>query len=181
MARAGRKRKNVKREPNGRASRKGDIRVTFDYGTDRARLKFENYGTDGADAIGRAYVAGLLGDDADALRDTARKICRAYWPMLVVGPHSCTLADKSGGVNDNFDAERIKAREEWLTRILRTVDHMGRSYRACFDDLVVDVHPDSGPLWLESLIWHKKHGRDPALVDVQRLAKAIDGLRAVMS
>lgn len=180
MARAGRKRKNAKREPNGRASRKGVMRVTFDQGTDRARLKMELYGTEGADAIGRAYVAGLLGADADALRDTARKICRAYWPMLAVGPHSCTLADRSGGGSN--DSGRIKAREEWLSRTLATVDKMDtkRTYRAAFDDLVVDVHPDSGPAWVDSLIWHKKHGKEAPLSEVVKLAKALDALRKVM-
>jgi hypothetical protein len=184
MARAGRKRKNVNREPNGRRSRKGEMRVTFDQGTSRAQLKMGQYGTQGADPIGRAWAMGLLGEDADALRDTARRIFSAYWPMLAVGPYSCTLADKtSGGTNDNYDSEAIKRREDWLARTLITVDKMDthRAIRAAFDDLIIDHHPDFGPKWLDSLIWHKAHGKVAPTRDIAMLEKALMGLRKVMS
>ncbi len=179
MSRAGRKkRNNVKREPNGRA-----IRVLFDHGTSRAQMKFEQYGTDGADAIGRAYQAGLLGPEADAIRDTARKIARAYWPMLEIGSYNCTLNERQGGANDNpedFDG-RIKAREQWLTGILRTVDRMGRAHRKAFDDLVIEVHPDSGPKWLERMIYAKKRTEGFDALDAVSLKMAIEAVRKIMA
>lgn len=175
MAR-GRKRKNVKREPNGRPSRKGEVRIQFDHGTARAQMKFKQYGTDGADAIGRAYQAGLLGENADVLRDTARKIARAYWPMLEVGSYRCTLNDSFGGSNDNTDHERAKRREEWLTGVVRQADAMGREYRRAFDELVIDVHPDSGPVWLDRIIYARKHRSEITPNDAARLMMAINAL-----
>lgn len=175
----GRKRKQGKREANGRLSRVGEVR--FDTGTARAKLKFEQYGTDGADAIGRAYQAGLLGEHGDAIRDTARKVFRAYWPMLEIGAYRCTLSDPSGA-NDNLtDPERIKAREEWLTSILRRVDRMGHTSRKAFDSLVIDVHPDQGPKWLDSLIWHRKHAKPYPTSDAQWLTLAIDAINEIMA
>lgn len=187
MSKAGRKRKAGKREPNGRLSRIDVPR--FDTGTDRARLKFSQYGTEGADAIGRAHAHGLLGPDADNLRDTARKIARAYWPMLEVGSYRCTLNDGSGGANDNSDetaedrSARIKRREEWLSRTLRTVDVMdtARRHRSAFDGLVIDVHPDSGPRWLDAIIWAKGHGREPLASDLAILERAKAALVEVMT
>ncbi|WP_375178055.1 hypothetical protein [Sphingobium yanoikuyae] len=176
----GRKRKAGKREPNGRISRVDQPR--FDTGTARAQMKFKQYGTDGADAIGRAYQAELLGEHADAIKDTARKIAKAYWPMLEIGTYRCTLSDPTGA-NDNFDHDRMKAREEWLTDILRKVDRMGRTTRAAFDALVIDVHPDSGPKWLDSLIWHRAHKPKEPLPpsDHAMLGLAIDAVREVMA
>lgn len=178
MAR-GRKRKAGKREPNGRISRA--IQPKFDLGTSRAHMKFKQYGTDGADAIGRAYQAGLLGEQADAIKDTARKIAKAYWPMLEIGSYRCTLSDPSGA-NDNFDHDRIKAREEWLTEILRRVDRKGRAARNAFDALVIDVHPDTGPNWLDSIIWHRSHKPASPLPerDMTMLNLAIDAVREVI-
>ncbi|MCB4862340.1 hypothetical protein K7W03_22370 [Sphingobium sp. PNB] len=180
MARAGRKRKQGKREANGRLSRQGEVR--FDTGTARAKLKFEQYGTDGADAIGRAYQAGLLGENGDAIRDTARKVFRAYWPMLEIGGYRCTLSNPTGGSNDNHDdPARIKAREEWLTSILRRVDRMGHTTRRAFDTLVIDVHPDQGPKWLDSLIWHRKHHKPYPASDEAWLNLAVDAINEIMA
>jgi hypothetical protein len=180
MAR-GRKRKQAKREPNGKPSRKGQVRMQFDHGTARAKLKFDQYGTDGADAIGRAYQAGLLGENADAIRDTARKIARAYYPMMEVGPTRCALNDNFGDPNDNSDHERIKARETWLSGILRSVDAMSREHRRSFDELVIDRHPDSGPPWLERLIYARKHSSREPLPDLVRLELAMHAIARVMS
>lgn len=176
----GRRRRAGKREPNGRLSRIGEPR--FDTGTARASMKFKQYGTDGADAIGRAYQAGLLGEHADAIKDTARRIAKAYWPMMEIGSYRCTLSDPTGA-NDNSDSDHIKARERWLTDILRRVDRMGQAYRRAFDALVIDVHPDYGPKWLDSLIWHRQHKpADPVPAHhMAMLGMAIDAMREVMA
>lgn len=176
MAR-GRKRKHGKREPNGRISRQGQPR--FDHGTERMQVKFKQFGTDGADAIGRAYQAGLLGENADVLRDTARKIARAYWPMLEVGSYRCTLNDSFGGSNDNVDHDRVKRREEWVTRITAAVDALGQPHRRAFDGLVIDIHPDSGPVWLDRIIASRKARQEIGLADAAQLKMAIEALEKV--
>ena len=109
MARRGRPRKAGKRTASGRLKAQP---VTFDKGTERTQDKFSVYGADGSDAIGRAYVMGLLGADSNGhptsealdLRNLARKIHRAYWPMLAVGREkSCLGLDINGqAVNDNL-------------------------------------------------------------------------------
>lgn len=161
MARTGRKPKPGKRINGGRHSRAGVPSVIFDKGTDKARDKFSVYGQDGSDAIGRAYIAGLLGDNASIVRDYARKVFRAYWPMLAVGPIGCAIGDKTWGSNDNDGRDYLIDRERWLTDTLRRIDRMGRPTRKAFDQLVIEINPDEGPAWLESLIWHKRHDRSP--------------------
>ena len=174
----GRKRKAGKREANGRIQRPS---VVFDQGSDRTRAKFSVFGQDGSDAIGRAYVAGLLGDDGLNLRNAARSVFRAYWPMMVVGRYQCAIADKSGGAvnDDDPSTDRIKAREEWLTDTLRMVDRMGRDTRRAFDQLVIDINPDEGPSWLDSIIWHRQHGREPDRAHEALLERALEPLRII--
>ncbi len=178
MAR-GRKRKTAKREPSGKLSRAGVPRMAFDAGTDQTRIKIAMYGTNGTDPIGRAWTHGLLGDDADAIRDTARKIARAYWPMLEVGSYRCTLADSAAGYWRE-QSEADKRRELWLADTLRRVDRMGIATRRAFDGLVIDPNPDTGPAWLDSLIWHKLHKRDMPAQHMASLAKALDAITEIM-
>ena len=183
MAKAGRKRKNGQRTVAGQLSRKGKPAVAFDQGSDHTKAKVAIYGTDGADAIGRAFRAGLLGDDAQNLRDTARMIARAYWPMLEVGHINCSIGDRTGGGDalDEAAQERALNREQWLTKTLARVDHMdtARRHRRAFDQLCIDVQPDSGPSWLDSIIWHKQRHKDAPIADTQRLALALKALEEV--
>jgi len=175
MAR-GRKRKNGPRTASGRLSRAA---ITYDRGTTRTADKFSVYGQDGSDAIGRAYVAGLLGDDGLNLRNAARSVFRAYWPMMAVGRYQCAIGDKTGANDDDLSPERRKAREEWLTSTLRMIDRMGLPYRRAFDQLVINIHPDEGPAWLDSLIWHAKRRSDPDPRDMAMLAKALEPLSII--
>ena len=63
MARTGRKRApGRKRLPNGRQSRAGVVQL-FDRGSEWVQKMREKYGQDYSSALGRAYAAGLLGDD----------------------------------------------------------------------------------------------------------------------
>jgi hypothetical protein len=175
------KAKRRKREPNGRLSRKGMPRSPIDKGTERAQEKMARYGQEGADAIGRAYMAGLLGENRDALKDTARKVFRAYWPMLAVGSYKCALNDAQGSANYNYDREALIARERWLTGILRQIDRLGAIERRLFDELVININPDHGPAWLDSLIWHKAHNKEPDPLDVKRLETAISALNHIVA
>lgn len=133
----------------GRRDKSGKLRpiIMPDRGNDRTAAKRDQFGTDGGDAIGRAYRSGLLGEDGQRLMQTARSIHRAYWPMFGVGAVGCTLGERSGGSgHDNLERER------WLTKTIFSIDAMGRDHRKAFDELVLDFNPDYGPHWLDTLI-----------------------------
>jgi len=150
MARKRKKGDNRKRTQSGQLSRAGMGRVLPN---ERAQAAHALYGPDGCDAIGRAYQSGLLGDGANAkaMLDTARAISKAYWAAYQVGPITCTFGGRSSGGMPEISPEKVREREEWLSGTLDRVNALGRSYRAYFDQLVVDVHPDSGPVWLDRL------------------------------
>lgn len=168
----GRKRKAGNRTRSGRLSRAGVPAVRIDRGNPRAELRTELYGTNGSDAIGRAYERGLLGSgqDAKAMLDTARAIHRAYWAWYATGPIRCALADRTGSAVEH-DEDRERKQERWLNDMIRTAERGGRAVRVLFDQLVVDIHPDEGPAWLQRII--DKEATD---ADWGRLATALDAL-----
>ena len=142
-----RPKKAGKRTKSGRLSRGPS---NFDKGTERAEWKQSIYGADGADALGRAYVMGLLGEHGQTLLATGRAIARAYWPIFGTGRIGCTLGGATGS-----GGEGSKAQEEWITAQLGIVDAMGIEYRRAFDSLVIDINADEGPVWLDRLIAKK--------------------------
>lgn len=166
----GRKRKNGKRTASGRLSRIGAVKI--DRGNDRAAAMTAIYGTNGSDAIGRAYERGLFGagQDAKAMLDTARAIHRAYWAWYANGPIRCTLADRNGASIER-DSERERRQENWLNDMLRIAGKGGYPCRALFDELVIDINPDQGPMWLDRII----DGAQSTL-DWGRLSCALDSL-----
>lgn len=174
----GRKRKDGKRTKTGRLSRAG--LPSRDKGTDRTQDRQSVYGTDGSDAIGRAYRMGLLGDDADNLLIGARRIFADYWPMMGQGVERCSLGDRaSGGYALDYSVEameRQKEREGRLTSLLRRIDAMGHSTRSAFDGLVININPDYGPTWLDRII-----SGDATQADRAKLDMAIHALRSVCS
>lgn len=174
MARTGRKRKPGARTKSGRLSRAGKLR--YDPGTERAQAMQALYGPDGCDAIGRAYQAGLLGqgNEAKALLDMARQVSRLYWRAYETGGIKSCIADKNFGAIVDIDHARVRQQEEWLSESLRVVNNMGRNVRRSFDQLVVDVNPDCGPVWLDNLLSRK--GTD---ADRNKLREALDGLEAL--
>lgn len=139
-----------------------------DAGTDAAQRKRELFGTDGCDAIGRAYRAGLLGEDGQRLLQTGRSIHRAYWAAYGQHGLTCALGDKIGAANDD---DNSLERERWLNRVIREIDAMGRDYRKAFDELCLDFHPDYGPDWLDRHI-----AKEPRQSDWSSLAKALEVL-----
>lgn len=174
MAKAGRKRRQGSRTRTGRLSRAGVPR--YDKGTEHAQAMQALYGTDGSDAIGRAYRSGLLGkgSEAKALIDTARRIANAYWRAYETGKYRCTLADREHGTIVSLDHEKVRLQEEWLRECLESVSSMG--VRRQFDQLVIDVHPDSGPAWLDRLCYAQRTKGDADIADRQALRAALDAL-----
>lgn len=144
-----------------------------DAGTDAAQAKRAQFGTDGCDAIGRAYRAGLLGEDGQRLLQTGRSINRAYWAAYGQYGMSCTLGVRTGAANDD---ENSLSREKWLTATMRDIDEMGREHRRAFDSLCIDFHPDCGPIWLDNLI-----AKEPRQSDWSQLVKALEVLGEISS
>lgn len=179
MAKAGRKRKQGPRTPTGRLSRANAV-PAFDRGTERTMIVQALYGANGSDAIGRAYQSQLLGEgsEAKALLDTARRIANCYWVAYSTGTYRCPLGDRTHGNVTDMDCEKIKRREEWLNACLATVERMG--LRSQFDALVINVHPDSGPVFLDNIIYAKRIGKEPQPLDHQRLSLAIKALSALV-
>lgn len=149
MAR-GRKAKTGRRTKSGRLSR---ATARIDRGNDRTALAQALYGTNGSDAIGRAYERGLFGagQDAKTMLDTARAMHRAYWAWYANGPTRCALADRTGA-SIREDGERERRQEQWLNEMLAIAGRSGHSGRVLFDQLVIDIHPDQGPPWLDRII-----------------------------
>lgn len=173
----GRKRKPGKRTKTGRLSRAGVL--PYDRGTDHAQAIQAFFGQDGADAIGRAYRSGLLGEGADAkaMLDTARKISQAYWAAYTTGPITCTLGDKTSGQSQAEPSEAAVKREQWLNECMDTVNRMGRAERRYFDQLVVDINPDNGPAWLDRLVFAQRtRAMQPEPFDLRALIIAIERL-----
>lgn len=159
--------------------------VIFDKGSEHTELKFSVYGPDGSDAIGRAYVMGLLGPNGLELRNLARKVHRAYWPMFAVGREkSCLGLDINGqAANDDLldpeEREYKIRREKRLTDTTRAVTRMGHQHKDAFDGLCIDIHPDCGPKWLDALIWCKERRVEPDPAHTQALARAIEALEHI--
>lgn len=178
MARAGRKRKQGPRS-------KGRLIKTMpiDRGTERTQAMQKLYGTDGCDAIGRAYRAGLLGEGSEAktMLDLARAISNAYWCAYETGRYQCALGDRTFGNVTPIDHAKVKAREVWLRECLDVVDRMGAQTRRAFRQLVVDVNPDSGPKWLDAVIYAERMRVPARIEDRQALRAALDGLEILAS
>lgn len=161
----------------GRRDDKGKLRPINmpDRGNDRTAAKREKFGTDGCDAIGRAYRAGLLGEDGQALMRVGRDIFRTYWSTFGVGKIGCTLGERTG--DGSYMGE--KRTEDWLNRKLDDIGPVGSGARLAFDELVLDDHFDAGPAWLDVLLFVKEHGGEPPPVPQAKLVLAIDMLRRV--
>ena len=180
----GRKRKaGKKRTRSGRISYSNADRLVK--GNIRAQAMQALYGTDGADALGRAFRHGLLGSGSEAknLLDTGRRIANIYWQAYEDYPATCTLSDRVHGSNSSISPEDARRREEWLNDALATVNALGRAQRACFDQLVIDVHPDHGPPWLDRLIMRERGQRiesaDRLIADNRTLRAAVAALATI--
>lgn len=171
----GRKRKPGKRSKSGRISRAGIPR--YDKGTEHAQAMQALYGQDGADALGRAFHAKLLGEgsDAKAMLDTGRRIFSAYWAAYATGSYRCPLEDRAQG-GAGIDPEAARKREDWLNEQLRIIDAMGITTRRAFDALVIDIHPDSGPSWLDRIIACQRSRAEVPPNALASLSLAIDAL-----
>lgn len=174
----GRARKMGKRTAKGRLSRAKV--ATFDKGSERAQERKAQFHGLGYDAVGRAFEAGLLGWEAGRpsarakmLMDMAHSLSRAYWCEYEVGATGCTLG--RGGRSGSHMGPPIRGlddprQEEWLLRMLAMVP---ARERALFDQLVIDINADSGPMWLDRLIAARGGSAVVQAVDEARLAAVL--------
>ncbi len=155
--------------------------------SDDGKTENEQFYTDTCDALGRAYCAGLLGsgERAKDLLVAGRKIARQYWIVYVDGSVSSNALARFFPVEprkpmSEEDREQVDAiREQALSDALKLVRARGNDVRRYFDQLVIDVNPDSGPSWLDAIVWANRHRKTPAERDSNMLRLAMEGLEAV--
>lgn len=213
MGRAGRKRKAGARTKSGRLI--ATIRPRADQGTAELRLHRarragaldpasarlwqqgraeEAVETIGAgdhgqavDAIGRAWLAGLLEHPAragEAMRDAGRVLFKLYWS------HYAELAP-SGGLYRELvgrgavrggatgDVERAAQLEAALNRRLGILDDCGRDVRKAVESLCIGHHFEFGPAWLDRLIAARRAKRPVDEEAWRRMDAAVLGLAAL--
>jgi hypothetical protein len=165
MARRGRLSKAGKRHPNGRRVHE----PTYDKGSEWVQERRAKYQTHYSSALGRAYAAGLLADDAEVALDryqAGKRFARVYNRIFGGETYRCAL-DRSprGGHSEASDADRLEyeARDqEWLFSAMASLDSAG--CRPYLDQLLAARHTDVGPDWLDRLLAGGKDTRDQMLL-----------------
>lgn len=176
MGRPGRKRKQGKRHKCGK------LVSPYDKGTAHAQAMQALYGADGTDAIGRAYRSGLIGQGAEAkaVLDLARSLSRTYWRAFETGAIKSTLGGHTPGQSViPIDHAKVRRQEQWLREVLAFVNTLGPNVRRAFDQLAIDPHPESGPAWLDRLIYAERTKADPLPADKATLRAALDALETI--
>lgn len=177
MARVGRKRKQGARTKTGRLSRAGAER--FDRGSDWVQSMRDKFGEYYNSALGRAFAVGLLGEGNEAKDrlDKARKFVALYGAVIGKDRYRCALdTSPRGGVLAHIANERDVDDQEWLIVNAKRIDDSG--CRPFFDQLTSSLFTDTGPPWLDRLIWEDRtEPRDNMLMDAA--LKGIDAIGLV--
>jgi hypothetical protein len=174
VSRSGRKSKPGKRYPNGK--RKIPT-VTYDRGSEWVQGQRKRYGEHYGSALGRAFAAGLLGEDAQRLFDAGKHFVRTYNRILGGPGYRCALDDTPRGGNlalvEDHDPDRQEwevKQQRWLYAIMDSLDVDGS--RPWLDQLIHTNYIDHGPLWLDRLL---AGGKDPAdLMFLKAAMRALD-------
>lgn len=158
MPRAGRKSKPGKRHPCGK--RLPDPRIVR--GNDRAEERKRLFGNHATTALGRAYAAGMLGDEADSLYAAGKRFVRVYSRLIDPARYRCALDDTPRGRDDNDTHEQDMHDQSWLFGALARLEkaHM----RAWLDLLLLDAYHDSDPPFLARLLAGGKNPVDRAML-----------------
>lgn len=178
MARRGRKAKaNQKRYLNGRIKPDNYPVPIYDKGTERVQEQRQRYGEHYNSALGRAYAAGLLGDEecAKPRLDTAKRFSALYSVFIEHGRYTPAIARERRSLDATGEIRGIAASMEaqtWLFDAMNALD--ADSLRPWFDQLVADEFHDCGPVWLDRLLMG---GKDP--YDKAMLAKCIEALDCI--
>lgn len=173
----GRPRKSGKRTASGRLSRAGKGQTVPP--SDWVKAQHDRFGEHYNSALGRAFVAGLLGHGQEA-KDRyqwAKKFARAYDKLINRDLYRCAL-DRSprGGNVVSIDPDRLEwelQEQQWLFAAIDKIDATG--CRTFFDQLISTAHTDRGPYWLDNLIDGGSHKADTAVLDC-----ALKGIDAIV-
>jgi len=177
MAKRGRPRKQGKRTESGRLKRNNYPVPVYDKGSDWVQSMRARFGEHYSTALGRAYATGLLGEGTEAKEryDIGKKLARVrkrYFGHRQVG--SALDMSPRGNVVlivTEEEAEQALADKEWLEWAARKMDKGCVPY---LDQLLSDVHADSGPYWLANLIEGPCDRRDKMVLDAA--LKALDAI-----
>jgi len=157
MGRRGRPRKQGKRHPNGRLVHE----TTYDKGSEWVQAQRSKYQTHYNTALGRAYAAGLLSEDADLALDLyqgGKRFARVYNRVIGGETYRCPLDRTPRGSLGEIEASEQEARDHaWLFAAMTSLDNAG--CRPWLDQLIARSHTDLGPPWLDRLL---AGGKDPA-------------------
>lgn len=184
------KRKLTKGQPAGRRSASGRIRdrqpriTPPNDGIIRRRAIYGAPADDREtyDAIGRAWIAGLLNPNperAKELLDAGRKIAAQYWRVYgFLTPDSLARFQPQSPIGP-LDPDKERIREDALNDALSLIAKRGRDVRRGFDQLVIDINPDHGPPWLDAIIFAHRRQQRASERDYAMMALAIEGLDQV--
>lgn len=172
MARKGRPRK-----PGRRTDRDKPIRTpqAHDKGNERVQALRERYGEHYSTALGRAYAAGLLGEEtlARVRYDAGKRFQRAVERFFEVGRVKCPLGQRmrSGGPAVQLAANSYED-DEWQW-VCDMADRLGQAgLRQWLDQLTLSRYHDADPYWLAALLDGGKHPADVAVLNT--VIKALD-------
>lgn len=166
----GRPRKQGKRHPGGKLVQA----VTYDKGSDWVQGQRDKYQTHYNTALGRAFAAGLLGEDQAVALDRyqgGKRFVRVYSRCIGGQAYRCALDRTPVGAEsiEYADHERDRREHDWLHAAMNSMDDAG--CRPYFDQLITRAHTDHGPPWLDRML---NGGKDPA--DAMVLKAAICAL-----
>lgn len=159
MARRGRpKKRNVKRHACGKVVQA----ITHDKGSEWVQGRRAKYGTHYSTALGRAYAAGLLGDDAQNADDryiAGKRFARIYNRVIGGETYRCALdVSPRGGLTVVEISEHDQRDRDWLFQKMKELDATGT--RPWLDQLLSRLYTDTGPYWLDNLLAGGKHPAD---------------------
>lgn len=194
MARAGRKPKAGKREPNGQISRRGKFRtVPPDRGSAWVAGRRDRFGPHYNWALGRAYAAGLLDDPVNdkAADERLQVVCRfvrlhaRVYGTVTYGRDPLDDSPRVGNVVAISDVTDHDERDrDWLRLAEARANNSGG--RPFLDQMLSSLYVDQGPAWLDRLIepmdqerridfvWDP---RNPDRLVLDAAIKAIDAMR----
>lgn len=137
--------------------------------------------TDTCDALGRAYCVGLLGTGEMAERrlTAGRKIAAQYWRVYGFPTPDSLARFQPQPPSLPVDPKTERIREDALGTALDMVRARGRDVRKFFDQLVIDLNPDSGPPWLDAMVVAHRQRIAPASRDMTLLTLALEGLDTI--
>jgi hypothetical protein len=212
MARPGRKRKSGTRYASGdlvrtpridrgtpelqlqRAKRMGrvddEIARLWSVGrVDEAAAAIANDTQQGIDAVGRAWVAGLLIAETatpEAMRDAGRVFGGLYWRhYAALNPGGGLFGERVSrgsvaSLRAEMDWDTPDPLEDALNKRMAAIELCGRDVTRAVRDLCLGEHLNGGPTWLDRLIIAR---RDDSLVDTSDWAMmrwACVGLAAIV-